>query len=159
MNEKIQAILLKMSIELKKLQWKPAPDWELTLKGEGHVPLIKSISVKGIWNDKEWRDKVEVYIDLRIVSDDEITYFPTFTIYGTIAIEGAPSKDIAIKLDSDVAFTDKDTRNEKEIGIAARKIDRMVENHIEAEYGDYIDKNLNKIKAYKQGNPSNEDGE
>lgn len=151
MNERIQAILLKIVVELKKMRWKAVPDWEITLKSEGHVSMVKSIGVEGSMGDEEWRDEVETYIDLKLSSDDEITYFPDYTVYGNIFIDGGSSKDIAYKMDADVAFTERDLGDDAKISIAAKKIDRLVENHIEQEYGDYIDMNAQEIKAYKQG--------
>ena len=151
MNEKIQAILLKIVLELKKDQWSVAPDWEITLKGEGHVPMSKNIRVQGNLGDDEWADAVETTIDLKMVSDDELTYFPDYTIYANIFIEGGSSKDIAYKLDADVAFTDRDVRDDAKAKSAAQKISRLVEDHIESEYSDYIDQNGQDIKAYKEG--------
>lgn len=151
MNEKIQAILLKIVLELKKDKWSVAPDWEITLKGEGHVPLSKNIRVEGNLGDDEWSDAVETTIDLKLTSDDELTYFPDYTIYANIFIQGGSSKDIAYKLDADVAFTERDVRDDAKSTLAAKKISRLVEDHIESEYSDYVDQNGQDIKDYKQG--------
>lgn len=151
MNERIQAILLKIVVELKKMRWKPVPDWEITLKSEGHVSLTKAIGVEGNLGDEEWRDEVETFIDLKLASDDEITYFPDYTVYGSIHIEGGVMKDIAYKMDADVAFTERDLGDDAKTNLAAKKIDRLVENHIESEYSDYIDMNAQEITYYKQG--------
>jgi len=151
MNEKIQAILLKIIVELKKLRWAPAKDWEITFQGEGHVPLIKQIVVRGSLGDDEWRDEIETYIHLKLRSDDEITYFPEYSIYGSILIQGGNSKDIAFKMDADVAITDGDLNDNIKLIKAAARIDRLVEDHVEAEYNDYVADNGEQIKAYKQG--------
>ena len=151
MNEKIQAILLKIVVELKKNKWLVAPDWEVTLKGEGHVPLSKNVRVTGNLDDEEWHDEIETTIDLKLSSQDELTYFPEYTIYANIFIQGGSSKDIAYKLDADVAFTERDVRDDKKVALAANKISRIVEDHIESEYSDYVDQNAQDIKDYKQG--------
>jgi len=151
MNEKIQAILLKIVLGMKKEHWAVAPDWEVTLKSEGHVPLSKSIRVQGNFNDDEWSDSIETTIDLRLTSTDELTYFPEYTIYASILIQGGQIHDIAYKLDADVAFTDQDVRDEEKATASAKKISRLVEDHIESEYSDYVDQNAQDIQAYEQG--------
>lgn len=151
MNEKIQAILLKIVIDLKKLGWITSPDWQITLKSEGHIPLVKSIDVTGNMDDDEWTDQVETTIDLSLGSDDEITYFPAYTIYATIYMKGGEGHDIASTLDADVAFTAHDLKDDKKASLSAKKISNIVEEHIATEYSDYIDKNAASIKAYKQG--------
>jgi len=150
MNEKIQAILLKVVIELKKLQWSAAPDWEVTLKGEGHVPMIKNVSVEGSIGDEEFQDTVETAMDLKLVSDDQITYFPDYTVFGQILIPGGPNEDIAYKMDADVAFTDADISNERKIKEAAIKINRLVDSHIQTEFTDYVGDNHQDIEYYKK---------
>lgn len=151
MNEKIQAILLKIIVQLKTMRWKAASDWEITLKSEGHVPLIKMIGVEGNIGVEEWRDDIETYIDLKLSSDDQITYFPDYTVYANIKVAELETKDFVYKMDVDVAFTAEDFKNEDKINLAARKIDRLVENQIEQEYGDYVDTNSESIKYYKRG--------
>ena len=154
MNEKIQAILLKIVLDLKKLSWEAHPDWEITLKSEGHVPMIKQIGVEGSMGDDDWRDIIETHLDIKLISDDEITYFPNYTIYAAISINDVASKDIAYKMDADVAFTERDVRDQSKITLAAKRIDRMVENHIEQEYGNYVSSNSQSIKYFK--NPNDE---
>jgi hypothetical protein len=151
MNEKIQAILLKIVVQLKGMRWKAAPDWEITLKSEGHVPLVKTIGVEGNLGEEEWRDEIETYLELKLISEDEITYFPNYTVYANMHVEGGEIKDLAYTMDADVAFTERDLQDADKIGLAAKKIDRLIENHIEQEYGDYIDMNAQQIKYYKQG--------
>jgi hypothetical protein len=151
MNEKIQAILLKIVVELKKLKWVATPDWEVTLKGEGHVPLTKQIVVEGAMGDDEWRDQIETHIDLKLASEDQITYFPEYTIYATVLIEGGVTHDIAYKMDADIAFTEGDFRDKPKLQLAAKKINRLVEGHIQQEFNDYIDQNEASIKAHVEG--------
>ncbi len=58
MNEKILAILLQLTISLKESGWVTGKDWEITLKGEGHVPLIKQIPVEGGLDDQKWSENI-----------------------------------------------------------------------------------------------------
>jgi hypothetical protein len=150
MNEKIQAILLQITLELKKLKWVAGSDWEITLKSEGHVPLVKQVAVEGSMGDEEWRDNIETHLDLKLTSEDELTYFPDYTIYANIFIEGGSNQDIAYKMDADVAFTERDVRNKDKISLAAKKIDRLAESHIEQEFSDYVDMNANAITFHRQ---------
>ncbi len=149
MNRKITAILLELTVALKKVGWTAGKDWEITLQSEGHVPLIKRIIVQGALGGQKWKDSIETYIDLKLTSDDEITYFPDYTIYAHIALEGVDPKDLAYKMGGTVAFTDKDIKKTSKISDAAKKIDRLIEIHINHEYQDYLDTNENKIKPYK----------
>lgn len=151
MNEKIQAILLKIVLELKKDGWEVDQNWQITLKSEGHVPLAKTIPVDASFEGDEWSANVDTTIDLRLKSSDELTYFPNYTIYATISLEEIPSKDIAYQLDADVAFTDKDVRDDSKSVSAAKKISRLVQDHIRSEYDDYVNQNGEKIKNYKHG--------
>jgi hypothetical protein len=149
MNEKIQAVLLKLVIELKKLGWSAGEDWQITLKGEGHVPLMKMVPVQGTMNNEEWHDHVEIAMDLKLDSGDEITYFPDYTIFGQIFIDGGDNMDIAYKMDADVAFTKEDFKNGEKIVGAARKINRLIDDHVQNQYYKYIDDNTENIQYYK----------
>jgi hypothetical protein len=151
MNEKTQAILLKIVIGLKRLKWTAGQDWEITLKGEGHVPLVRHIEVEGNMDNEKWKDNVETMIHLKLSSDDEITYFPEYTVYANIFIRGAENKDVVFKMDVDVAFTKEDVKADDKFALASRKINGLVEDSIENEYRDYIDANAKNIKAYRQG--------
>lgn len=151
MNEKIQAILLKIVLGLKKLKWVAGQDWEITLKGEGHIPLVRQIEVEGNMGDDNWKDFVETMIHLKLSSDDEITYFPEYTAYANVFMRGAENKDVVFKMNVDVAFTKEDVRSNEKFDLAARKINGLVEDSMENEYRDYIDANEQNIKAYKQG--------
>jgi hypothetical protein len=151
MNDKIQAILLKIILEMKKENWSVAPDWEVTLKGEGHVPLSKRVRVQGNLDDDEWSDDIETTIDLKLGSEDELTYFPEYTVYASIFIEGGGIEDIAYKMNASVAFTEHDVRDDAKAASAAKRITRLVEDHVEAAYSDYIDENGSAITDYKNG--------
>lgn len=136
------------------MKWSAGEDWEITLKSEGHVPLVKQVSVMGSMDDEEWQDDVETHIDLKLASDDDITFFPEYTIYAEIFIEGGSNKDVVYKLDADVAFTEKDILDERKAKLAAQRIDRLVEGHMEQEYADYVDNNAEEIRYHKQhGDP------
>ncbi len=149
MNEKIQAVLLKVVLELKKLKWSAAQDWEITLKSEGHVPLMKMVPVEGAMNNEEWHDYIEIAMDLKLDSGDELTYFPDYTIFGQIFIDGGSNEDIAYKMDADVAFTARDFKNDEKIKSAAMKINRLVDDHVQNQYSKYIDNNTENIQYYK----------
>ena len=149
MNEKIQAILLKIILELKKMGWTAGPDWEITLKSEGYVPLVKLIPVEGYLNDKQWNDHVEIAMNLKLTSSDEVTFFPDYTIFGQISVEGGPNEDIASKMDADVAFTVSDYRKDSKLKSAAAKINRLIDDHIQTQYSNYIDTNKQEIEYQK----------
>jgi hypothetical protein len=151
MNIKTQAILIKTAKALTTLGWTPDADYEITVKSEGYIPLTKHVGVAGEMGDEEWRDDVETSIHLKLSTDDELTYFPSYTIYASIEVEGAVRKDIAVTTDADVAFTEKDARNDEKISLAGRKIDRLVQSYIEQAYDDYVEANTNQILHYKQG--------
>lgn len=151
MNEKMTAILLETVMGLKKLKWVPAQDWEVTLKGEGHVPLIKQVMAEGSTDGGPWKDEIETYINLSLTTDDEITFFPEFTIYAHIQIGSIEPRDIAYTVDCDVAFTEKDVRDKEKTALAAQRIDRIVGSHINQEYQDYADQNDEAIRFYKKG--------
>lgn len=151
MNEKIQAITLKLVVALQKEKWNVDKDWQITLKSEGHVPLRKYVSVRGNLGDEDWSDDVDTTIDLRLASDDEITFFPEFTMYATLYISGGGGKDVAHKTDADVAFVADDFNDDKKIQLAAKKISNGVSEYIENEYSNYVDQNASDIQSYKMG--------
>lgn len=151
MNEKIQAILLKIILDLKKENWIISPDWQITLRSEGHAPLKKDIPVDGTLGDDEWNDKLETHIDLKLITDDQFTYFPEYTVNTSIFIEGGTIKDVVHKMTADFAFTDHDYNNADKAGETARKISRLVENFIEEQYAEYINENSEQITDYKNG--------
>jgi hypothetical protein len=119
--------------------------------------LLKQVTVHGSIDDEEWRDNVETHIELTLRSDDEITYFPEFTIYANILINGGTSKDVVYKLEADVAFTNNDLKDDRKIGHCATKINRLVDDHIEQEFSKYINDNAEAIKWYKQSGDAQAD--
>ena len=158
MSEKIQAILLRSVKELKTLGWKTGPDWQITLKSDGHIPLTKSFPVKGTMGEKEWDDVVDVTIDFKIDSDDQLTHIPEFVVHANIFIDGAPSKDISYKMDNDTAFTERDFNNQSKILSAVKRIDQQVDTFIQEEYNEYVDANQSSLQYYNQiGNREDSD--
>lgn len=151
MNDKIQAVLLKLVVALQKLHWKVDGDWQLALKTEGHVTMQKHVSVHGSLDDDEWDDQIETTLDLKLGTSDEVTFFPEFMIYAEIFIDGGGIKDVAEKTDNATAFTDHDIQDDAKIGSAAKQIDRAVEDHIEHEYDAYLADNGSDISALKKG--------
>lgn len=149
MNEKIQAILLKLTVELKKIKWMTSPDWQITLKSEEHVSLIKQIKLHGEINDNEFTDDVQTHIEIKLVTQDEVTYYPEYTVYANLFIDSVGSKDLSYKMDADVAFMDKDFSDESKIALAAKKINGRVEDYIEKEFNEFISDSSSEIEGNK----------
>ena len=152
MKDKIQAILLKTIIELKKLQWVTQADWELSLKSEGKVPLAKNFPVVDTIDTDEVREQVEAHIEIALTSQDELTYFPVITLYANIFLDGGESKDIAEQIDVDTAFTERDLKREEKMVQTASKINSRVQEVIEKAFSDYVDANEASIKNKQIGN-------
>jgi hypothetical protein len=150
MNKKIEGILLKLIVDLKKMGWAPAPDWEITLKSEGYASIIKSIKVAGELGTNKWKDVIETYVNLKLTSDDEITYFPECVIYATISVRGGINKDIAYKTNVSAAFTENDLSNTSKINSSANKIDRFIEDYMNEQYSIYLDEQEQNIKLHTQ---------
>jgi hypothetical protein len=151
MNQKAEAILLQIVRALEKNEWTPGKDWQLTLKTDGHIPLIRSVKVEASLDGDKWKDQVQVYITLNVSTEDEWTYFSEFTLYAQVAIGSIPTKDIAYKMIGNEAFMEKDIKDEKKFLHAGREIDRMVQDHISEAYQDYVDENDELVRFYKQG--------
>lgn len=150
MNQNVQAILLKLVVELKKLRWKVSENWELALKSEGHVEMVRKIHVRGkLGEHEEWDDNIETTINLKLSSQDEITFFPEYIIQAEIFLEGGSFKDVNDKADVDEAFVAKDVSNDAKAKSAATKITRNVENYIEHEYDEYLSHNGDEIMYQK----------
>ena len=152
MNQKSQILLLHMVKALKTDKWASDNQWELSLKADGNVPLMRAVAVKGSLDGEEWKDQIHTMIRATITTDDEITFFPEFTLYAQIAIGNIPAKDIEYKMAGNVAFSDKDLKNDKKFHSAAREINRMVDNYVQELYQDYVDVNEDLVKFYKQSN-------
>jgi len=151
MNQKAEAILLQIVRALEKNEWIPSKDWQLTFKTDGHIPLIRSVVTQASMDGDKWKDQVEAYITLKIATEDDWTFFPEFTVYAQIAIGSIPAQDIAYKMIGNESFMEKDIKDTKKFMSAAREIDRMVEAHINEVYQDYVDKNDELVRFYKQG--------
>lgn len=159
MNEKIKAILLKIILELKRLGWTADPDWEITFQSEKHVPLVKFIKVQGSTEDKDWEDSVETTIHYKLNSRDQITYFPSCIVYTSISLIGLEMKDVVHELGIDVAFTEKDIRNQSNIKNAATRTNDLIQEYIRQEYSTYVDMNSQKIKLHNMGAIVDDDDE
>ena len=151
MNQKAEAILLQIVKALKQNEWSTGENWQLTLKADGHIPLIRSVVANASMDGDKWKDQIQAYITLKVSTEDEWTYFPEFTLYAQIAIGSIPSKDVAYKMIGNEAFMEKDIKDAKKFISAAREIDRMVQNHINEVYQDYVDENDELVRFYKQG--------
>jgi len=151
MNDKIQAILLRVVLELKKRHWSAAPEWEITLKSEGYIPLVKQIQVDGSLDGRDWKDVVETTLHLKFSSRDQITFFPEYSIYASMLLAGGENKDIMYDQDVDVALTEKDIKDDNKIKITANKIDQQSGDYINEEYNEYVLSNSENIKMYNRG--------
>ena len=151
MNQKSEIILLQIVKALEKNEWYTGKDWQLTFKTDGHIPLIRSVIVEASMDSDKWKDQIEVYIILKIVTEDEWTFFPEFMVHAQISIGSIPSQDIAYKMVGNTAFTEKDIKDSKKFISASREIDRMVQSHINEVYQDYVDENDELVRFYKQG--------
>lgn len=151
MNSKNQILLLKVVLALKKIGWVAGPDWKITLKGEGHVPLNKEITVDGETQEESWEQPIAIAIDFKLNTEDEITFFPVYSIFGEIYIEGGRTKDINHELDADIAFSEQDIGNEKKFETAATKINGLIHSFVQSEFTEYIDANQTNINYYNQG--------
>ncbi len=141
MSQKSEIILLQIVKALESLGWSVDSQWQLSLKADGFIPLVRSVTTQGNLNDTEWSDEIHTLIRLKIATEDEITFFPEFSMYAQIAVGSVPPEDIDYKMMGNQSFTDKDVKDTKKAAIAAKEITRMVENHIGEVYQDYVDKN------------------
>lgn len=151
MNPNAEVILLQIVRALEKNEWSTGKDWQLTFKADGHIPLIRSVMAEASMDGDKWKDQIEAYITLKISSEDDWTYFPEFILYAQIAVGSIPPKDIAYKMIGNEAFMEKNIKDEKKFLSAGREINRMVQNHINEVYQDYVDENDELIRFYKQG--------
>ena len=151
MNPKAEAILLQLVKALAENEWITGKDWQLTFKADGHIPLIRTVTVQASMDGDKWKEQVQAYITLKVSTEDEWTFFPEFTLYAQVAIGSIPTKDIAYKMIGNEAFTEKEIKDTKKFISAAREIDRMVQNHINEVYQDYVDENDELVRFYKQG--------
>jgi hypothetical protein len=151
MNEKVKAILLKIVIELQKLGWSLDADYEVTLHAENYIPMSKYIPVGGTLGNKEWEDKLDLGINLKMETADQNSFYPEYLINGEIFIKGGSIKDINYKTDASVGFMENDFRDEGKVQTAARTINNAVQNHAQEEYTKYLEENGDAIEQYKKG--------
>jgi hypothetical protein len=155
MNQKAQVILLQIVKLLKDDRWTTDSQWQLSLKADGYVPLVRPIIVEGRLDDTKWKDQIHTLIRVKVSTDDDITFFPEVSIYAQIAIGEVPAKDIEYDIMGNTAFTDKDLKDSKKLSSASKEITRMVDNHINEVYQDYVDTNEELIMFYKQASSQN----
>lgn len=151
MNQKAEIILLQIVKALENNQWATGADWQLSLKADGFIPLSRTVIAQGSMDGDKWQDHIQVLIRLKVSSEDEITFFPEFSLYAQIAIGSIPAKEIDYKMIGNEAFTEKDLKDKKKANLAAREINRMVDSHINEVYQDYVDTNEELVRFYKQG--------
>jgi len=150
MNQKSQIILLQLVKALQSSKWTSDNEWQLSLKVDGYVPLVRTVIVEGNLDGDKWKDQIYVMIRLKVSTEDEITFFPEFSIYAQIAVGSIPSKDIDYKMAGNEAFTEKDLKDNKKFNSASHEINRLVDSYINEVYQDYVDVNEDLVKFYKQ---------
>jgi hypothetical protein len=148
MTEKIQTIFLKLIRDLKRDKWIPSPDWEITLKSEGQVSLQKNINVSNYIGDREVKEEILTNIDVKMASNDNITFFPEYTIYANIMLNGLVSEDVTYKSEANVAFTEHDFGKDEKINQAAGSISRQVGEYIDGQFNDYCSNHNDEISNY-----------
>lgn len=157
MNDKVQRILVKIALALKQLRWKADKDVELTLKSDGVLQLVKSFRLSSSMGDKEWTEDLDVAIDLKFDSEDQITFFPEYTIYADMYVEGGNSHNVMYEADCSIAFTERDEevtdpeikkQVDAKIAQAAKTIDSYVEDHVQSEWDSYLDSNAENVQTY-----------
>jgi hypothetical protein len=151
MNEKIQAILLSIILELKKLKWAPADDWEISLHTDKKGSLTKKIPVQGSLKNEKWNDHIEILMELTLNTEDRITYFPKFSIYGHIFITSDLTGDIVYVMDDNISYMEDDVRNTSKFKSSAANINRLIKDYVQSEYTNYIGSHKNDIDYHKSG--------
>lgn len=142
--------MLKLAMELKKSRWSLSPDSEITFKSEEQVSMRKTIAVEGAIGE-EVKDQVDIWLSLTMESDDQITFYPSYTINGEMFVQGGDIKDINQTMDVDVGFIESNFKDEQKIKTAAGKINRYVVDYVETEFREYLDANASDIEQYKAG--------
>jgi hypothetical protein len=154
MDKKVEGVLYQIAKKLNKEEgWMVDKDFAVTVQSDGHIILIRSFMVRGSLDEDEWKDQIAVTIHLSLGTDDQWTYWPEFVIYAQIKIGDIADENITYKMQSNVAFLpSKDVEDEAKAAKAAREITRLVESHVGETYQDYVEKNEEVIRFYKQGN-------
>ncbi len=154
MNEKIEAILLQIAKKLKEDGWIIGKDVNVDIKVEGYISLVHEFVVEGSLGEAKWKDQLAVTIHFKLGTEDEVTYWPEFTIYAQISVAGVENikeENIEYPMQSNVSFTTNDARNEEKAAEAAREITRLVESHVQDSYYKYIERNEKVVRYYKEG--------
>ena len=152
MNKEVEGVLYRIAKKLNKEEgWMVDKDFDVTVKSDGHIILIRSFMVRGSLDEDEWKDQIAATIHLSLETDDEWTYWPEFTIYAQIKIGDISEENVTYKMQSNVAFLpSKDVEDEAKAAKAAREINRLVESHVGETYQDYVEKNEEVVRFYKQ---------
>lgn len=131
-NNTKQSFLRLIADQLQPLGWQFVSDWEIELRSEGKLQMAKDIPVqKG--------ESITTTIEVSVDSDDQITFVLGCTIYASISIPGARhTREIEYATEGGVPFMEKHISDEKLILQASQQLSRIVEDHIESEFHDYV---------------------
>ena len=116
MNKEVEGVLYRIAKKLNKEEgWMVDKDFDVTVKSDGHIILIRSFMVRGSLDEDEWKDQIAATIHLSLETDDEWTYWPEFTIYAQIKIGDISEENVTYKMQSNVAFLpSKDVEDEEQ---------------------------------------------
>lgn len=158
MNKKIEGILLQIAKKLEKTEgWMVDKDWAVSLKADGYLTFVRTFMVRGSLDEDKWEDQIPVTIHLKLTSDDEWTYWPEFTVYAQVKLGDLKEDDIEYKMQSNVSFMSDDVKDEAKAAAAAKEITKFAGSHVEEVYQDYVEKNDELVRFYKQS--KGEEGE
>lgn len=148
---KLDSILVKVAAALQREQrWRLEANADVSFRSESKIPLTKSVKVVGTIGDKQFDHNVDVLVELTLGSDDQITWYPEYTIEGEIYLEGGPIKDLDCSLDADTSFSENDVNDFHKVSEAAQRINQYVENHVQHEFETYVNLNVDVIEDFKK---------
>lgn len=152
MTDKFKAILIKASVELKKLGWKIGEDPEISLLHD-KLLLHKAISVTAYGDEqKKYNATIDTLIELTLETPDENVYFPAYTVNAELSMSGDKSKLLSYKSDVDIALTDNDLHTTSKARVIAVRLDQYVKEYIQSEYNTYIEHNGNSTRTHYDDN-------
>lgn len=152
MNDKQKALLIKIAEILRdKFRWEMAADHEISLFGEGMIPMVKTIQVESSLDDKEISSDVICSLDLKLGSDDQITWYPDFTITGDFLVDGANPGDFTYSTNASTGFMEGDIEQDGNKFVrTASEINNIVDNYVQGEYHEYVMRNAEAISYYRK---------
>lgn len=157
MRKEIEGILLQIVKRLENEHgWMVDKDWQLSYKADGHISLVQNIEIEASLDQNKWKDQVATAIHVKMTSEDDWTYWASFTVYAQVKIADIDSEDIAYKMTSNVAFMAEHVKDETKATRAAREINNMTRTHIAKTYQAYVDKNKEVVNFYIQNNNSDQ---